>query len=59
MGDSPILEPIEEVMATSVFESYDSDHEEDVKGNPEEIIEGDEDSNEPSSFPRLKSHRDP
>jgi len=40
--DPPIIEPIEEVMSTSILESSDSD----LERNPEEVIEADEDSNE-------------
>ena len=44
--DPPTLEPIEEIMATSTLESFDSDLEEDIEETPEEVIEADEDSNE-------------
>ena len=44
--DPPTLEPIEEIMATSTIESFDSDLEEDIEENPEEVVEADEDSNE-------------
>ena len=44
--DPPILEPIEKIMATSVLETFESDLEKDIQGNPEEVIETDEDSNE-------------
>ena len=35
--DLPIPEPIEEIMATSTFESFDSDLEEDIEEIPEEV----------------------
>ena len=35
--DLPIPEPIEEIMATSTFESLDSDLEEDIEEMPEEV----------------------
>ena len=44
--DPSAIEPIEEVMATSVLESFDSDLEEDIEGNPEEVIKEDKDSGE-------------
>ena len=44
--DPPTLEPIKEIMAISVLESSDSDLEEDIEGNSEEVIEADKDSNE-------------
>jgi len=57
--DPPTLEPIEEIMATSILESSDSDLEEDIEGNPEEVTEADEDSNETFELPETKSHYDP
>ena len=42
--DLPTLEPIEEIMATSIFESFDSGLEEDIEKIREEVIEADEDS---------------
>ena len=42
--DPSISEPIEDVMATSTLDPPDSDLERDVEGNPEEVIEDDEDS---------------
>ena len=44
--DLPTLEPIEEIMATSVPESFDSDLEEDIEENLEEVIKADEDPSE-------------
>ena len=44
--DLPIPEPIEEIMATSTFESFDSDLEEDIEKIPKEVIETEEDSGE-------------
>ena len=57
--DPPTFEPIEEVMATSVLESSDSDLEEDIEGNPEEVTEADDKSNETFELPETKSHYDP
>ena len=58
MEDPPTIEPIEEVMATSILNSSDSDLKEDIEGNPEEVIKEDEDSDETFELPRLKSHHD-
>ena len=52
--DPPILEPIEKIMATSVLETFESDLEKDIEGNPEEVIETDEDSNETFELPEAK-----
>ena len=53
--DPPILEPIEEMMATSVLESFDSDLKEDIEGNPkEEVIKAVKDSNETFELPKTK-----
>ena len=49
--DLPTLEPIEEIRATSVFESLDSDLEEDIEENSKEVIEADEDPNETFELP--------
>ena len=56
--DPPTIEPIEEVMATSILNSSDSDLKEDIEGNPEEVIKEDEDFDEIFELPRLKSHHD-
>jgi hypothetical protein len=54
--DPPTFEPIEEVMATSVLESSDSDLEEDIEGNlEEEVIEADEDSNKTFDLPETEN----
>ena len=58
MEDPPTIEPIEEVMATSILNSSDSDLKEDIEGNPEEVIKEDEDFDETFKLPRLKSHHD-
>ena len=50
--DLPTLEPVKEIMATSVLESLDSDLEEDIKENPKEVIEPDEDPNETFELPK-------
>ena len=52
--DPPILEPIEKIMATSVLETFESDLEKDIVGNPEEVIETDEDSNETFELPETE-----
>ena len=49
--DPPILEPIEEMMATSVLESFDSDLEEDIEEMPEEVSDAEEDPDETSELP--------
>ena len=55
MEDLPTPEPIEEIMATSTLESFDSDLEEDIEENPEEeVIEADEDSNETFELPKTE-----
>ena len=55
MEDPPTLEPIKEIMATSVLEYSDSDLEEDIEGNPkEEVIEANEDSNETFKLPETE-----
>ena len=51
--DLPTLEPIEEIMGISVPKSLDSDLEEDIKENPEGVIEVDEDPNETFELPDL------
>ena len=55
--DLPTPEPIEEIMATSILESFDSDLEEDIEEMPEEVSDAD-DPGETSELPRLKSHHD-
>jgi len=52
--DLPTLEPIEEIMATSIPESLDSDLEEDIEENSEEVIEADEDPNEAFELPETE-----
>ena len=52
--DPPTLEPIEEIMATSTLESFDSDLEEDIEETPKEVIEEDEDSNETFELPETE-----
>ena len=60
MEDPSISEPIEDVMATSTLDPPDSDLERDVEGNPEEVIEDDEDSDETFELPETeKSWRPP
>ena len=51
MEDLPIPEPIEEIMATSTFESFDSDLEGDIEEMPEEVSDVEEDSGETSELP--------
>ena len=48
--DLPIPEPIEEIMATSTFESFDSDLEEDIKEMPEEVSDAEEESSDTSEL---------
>ena len=48
--DLPIPEPIEKIMATSTFESFDSDLEEDIEEMPEEVSDAEEDSGETSKL---------
>ena len=52
--DPSISEPIEDVMATSTLDPPDSDLERDVEGNPEEVIEDDEDSDETFELPETE-----
>jgi hypothetical protein len=52
--DLPTPEPIEEIMATSTFESFDSDLEEDIEEIPEEVIKAEEYSNETFELPETK-----
>jgi hypothetical protein len=49
--DLPTLEPIEEIMAASVSESFDTDLEEDTEESPKEVIKADEDSNKTFELP--------
>ena len=44
--DLPILEPIEEIIATSTFESFDSDLEKDIEEMSEEVSDAEEDPGE-------------
>ena len=47
-------EPIEEIMATSTFESFDSDLEEGIEEIPEEVIDAEEDSDETFELPETE-----
>ena len=49
--DFPTPEPIEEIMATSTFDSFDSDLEEDIEEISEEVSNAEEDPNETSDLP--------
>ena len=49
--DFPIPKPIEEIMATSTFESFDSDLEEDIEEMPEEVSDVEEDIDETFELP--------
>ena len=49
--DLPTPKPIEEIMATSTFESFDSDLEEDIEEMPEEVSDAEEDPDETSELP--------
>ena len=53
MEDLPTLELIEEIMATSTLESFDSDLEEDIEKISEEVSEA-EDSNETFELPQTE-----
>ena len=55
--DFPIPEPIEEIMATSTFESFDSDLEEDIEEMPEEVSNAEEESGETSELLKLQRSR--
>ena len=57
--DLPTSEPIEEIMATSTFVSFNSDLEEDIEENPEEVIEADEDPNETFELPENEKPSQP
>ena len=59
MEDPPILEPIKEVMATSILKSSNLDLEEDIEGNLEEVIKVDEDSNESFELPETEKPSHP
>ena len=48
--DPRTLEPIEEIMATSTLESFDSDLEEDIEEISEEVSDAEEDSGETSEL---------
>ena len=52
--DPPIIEPTEEVMATSILDLPDSALKGDVEGNTEEVIEEDEDSDETFELPEFE-----
>ena len=51
MEDLPTPEPIEEIMATSTFESFGSGHKEYIEEIPEEVSEAEEDPGETSELP--------
>ena len=53
--DLPIPEPIEEIMTTSAFESFDSDLEEDIDEMPEEVNNAEEDPGETSELPATEN----
>ena len=48
--DLPIPEPIEEIMTTSAFESFDSNLEEDIEEMLEEVSDAEEDPSETSEL---------
>ena len=48
--DLPIPEPIEEIMVTSAFESFDSDLEEDIEEMPEEVSDAEKESGDTSEL---------
>ena len=52
--DLPTPEPIEEIMATSTLESFDSDLEEDIEEISEEVVEAEEDSDETFALPETE-----
>ena len=52
--DLSTLEPIEEIMATSTFESFDMNLEEDIEENLEEVIEANEDSDDTFKWPETE-----
>jgi len=52
--DLPAIEPVEEVMATSNLDPFDSDLERDVEGSPEEVIEDDKDSDKTFGLPEIR-----
>ena len=51
MEDLPTPEPIEEIMATSASESFDSDLEEDFEEMPKEVSNAEEDPGGTSELP--------
>ena len=57
--DFPTLEPIDEIMATSTFESFDSDLEEDIEEISEEVSDAEEDPNETSDLPAIEKPSQP
>ena len=57
--DLSTLEPIEEIMATSIFESFDSGLKEDIEKIREEVIEAEEDSNETFELPETEKQSRP
>ena len=54
MEDLPTPEPIAEIMATSTFESFDLNLEEDIEENLEEVIEANEDSDDTFKWPETE-----
>ena len=52
--DLPTPEPIEEIIATSTFESFDSDLEEDIEKMSKEVSDAEEDPDETSELPATK-----
>ena len=52
--DLPTPELIKEIMATSTFESFDSDLEEGIEEIPEEVIDAEEDSDETFELPETE-----
>ena len=57
--DLPTPEPIEEIMATSTFESFDSNLEEDIEEIPKEVSEAKEDSDETFELPETEKPSEP
>ena len=53
--DLPIPEPIKEIMATSTFESFNSDLEKDIKDMSEEVSDAEEDPGETSELLATKT----
>ena len=53
--DLPIPEPIEEIMANSTYESFDSDLEEDIEEMPEEVSDAKEEPGDTSELLATKT----